>query len=406
MNGVSMCWLSVPVAGLLVSLVAAVAPANQFDLADGDRVVLVGNALIEQEQRHGYWEAALTRHYASKRITFRNLGWSGDTVWGEARAGFGTAADGFRSLKEQVASVKPTVLLVGYGANEAFAGASGLTRFQDGLDTLLDMLAESRARIVLLAPLRQENLRRPLPDPAQQNQNLALYRDALKRTALRRGFPFVDLYEMSGSATPSATLTDDGIHLTAYGYWRTAAVLEAGLGLAPISCRIDVGPGRVLESEGAQVVMQDSKLLQLRVTNRALPLAPPAGPDSARDSRESRVFRVQGLPAGRYSIQIDGRRVTQGTAAEWAKGITLTHGPEFDQAEQLRATIIAKNREYFHRWRPQNETYLFGFRRYEQGQNAREVPQFEPIVAQLEEKIAKLRQPVAHTYELLPLEGH
>ena len=80
----------------------------------------------------------------------------------------------------------------------------------------------------------------------------------------------------------------------------------------------------------------------------------------------------------------------------------LTHGPEFDQAEKLRAAIIDKNHQYFYRWRPANETYLFGFRKHEQGQNAAEIPKFDPIVEKMEADIAKLRVPVAHQYELVP----
>jgi len=67
--------------------------------------------------------------------------------------------------------------------------------------------------------------------------------------------------------------------------------------------------------------------------------------------------------------------------------------------EALRKKIQEKNRQFFHRWRPQNETYLFGFRKHEQGQNAREIPQFDPIVASHEEEISKLKQPVQRTYE-------
>jgi hypothetical protein len=70
------------------------------------------------------------------------------------------------------------------------------------------------------------------------------------------------------------------------------------------------------------------------------------------------------------------------------------------QAEKLRQTIVAKNRLYFYRWRPENETYLFGFRKYEQGKNAREIPQFDPLIAEKEKEIAKLRVPVPHVYEL------
>src|SRR5262249_40360727 len=140
----------------LLGLPAAEPPALQ--LKDGDCVVLIGSALIEREQRYGYWEAALTARFPGKSIRFRNLGWSGDNVFGEAQAGFGPAADGFRHLKEHVLSLKPTVIIVGYGTNESFDGPAGLPRFVAGLNTLLDALAPTKAQIILLSPLKQESL--------------------------------------------------------------------------------------------------------------------------------------------------------------------------------------------------------------------------------------------------------
>jgi len=59
--------------------------------------------------------------------------------------------------------------------------------------------------------------------------------------------------------------------------------------------------------------------------------------------------------------------------------------------EKLRAAIHEKNQHFFHRWRPQNDTYIFGFRKKEQGRNAVEIPQFDPLIAAKEAEIAKLR---------------
>jgi hypothetical protein len=64
------------------------------------------------------------------------------------------------------------------------------------------------------------------------------------------------------------------------------------------------------------------------------------------------------------------------------------------ESEPLRAKIVAKNRLFFHRWRPQNETYLFGFRKHEQGVNGKEVAEFDPLVAAAEKEIASLREQV------------
>ncbi len=57
----------------------------------------------------------------------------------------------------------------------------------------------------------------------------------------------------------------------------------------------------------------------------------------------------------------------------------------------LNSAIRKKNELFFHRWRPENWTYLFGFRKGEQGQNGVEIPRFDPLIAQWDARIAKLR---------------
>jgi lysophospholipase L1-like esterase len=279
---------------------AFTAPGYAFEFKDGDHVVLIGSTFIEREQRSGYWEAALTARHPDKSITFRNLGWSGDTVWGEARAEFGTAADGYKHLVEHVRAEKPTVIIVGYGTNESFAGPQGLPKFKDQLKKLLDDLSQTQARLVLISPMKMVKMPMPMPDPARANENITLYGDAIRGEAQRRSATFVDASAWLIVAGPR--LTENGLHLTAEGYRVTAALLLKALDL---------------------------------------PTAEP-------------------LPSQR--------------------------------AEKLRQAIVAKNELYFHRWRPENTTYLFGFRKYEQGQNAREIPQFDPLVAAKEKEIAQLKK--------------
>jgi lysophospholipase L1-like esterase len=87
-------------------------------------------------------------------------------------------------------------------------------------------------------------------------------------------------------------------------------------------------------------------------------------------------------------LTADGYRITA-PAAVAALGLKA---PDLDwkKLEPLRKAVVAKNELFFHRWRPQNETYLFGFRKHEQGKNAKEVAAFDPLVAKAEEEIAKL----------------
>src|SRR5690242_2466039 len=94
---------------LFVRHTAQPADSPRFALKDGDRVVLIGDTLIERDQEYGYFEARVTYGNPDKTITFRNLGWSGDTVGGIARARFGKPEEGYRHLVEHVRALEPTV---------------------------------------------------------------------------------------------------------------------------------------------------------------------------------------------------------------------------------------------------------------------------------------------------------
>lgn len=365
--------------------------AAEFELRDGDRVVLLGGTLIEREQNYGYWETMLTARNAEKNIVFRNLGWSGDTVFADARGGFGTPADGFREMQELVEALKPTVIFANYGANEAFEGAAGLSRFRNGLDALLDMLDATKARICLISPPPHEKLGPPLPDPESYNRGLAAYRDALREAAERRSYGFVDLFTLFGELNlqPGEHLTDNGVHLTAYGYWRTAEALAKGLGL----------PVQPAETEFS--IKDATSANPLRFQRGNLMAPPPAAVASAPRPAAARTITVQGLEQGVYKLMIDGKLAASASAEQWAKGVAIRSAPDDEQAEQLRQAILRKNELYFHRWRPQNVTYLLGFRKHEQGQNAKEIVQFDPLIAAEEELIRKLKTPATHACEFI-----
>lgn len=288
-------------AAAVLSLAAQPAPAAKpFAFKDGDRVVCLGSTLVEREQRYGYWESALLAANADKNITVRNLGWSGDTVHGEARGrfDFANAEKCFKQIVEPTLELKPTVLFIWYGTNEAFEGKAGLPKFEKGLEKLLDALKPANARVVLFSPTRVYAAP-GLPDPKAMNDNLALYRDAIRTIADRRGHYFADAYNRVYVTV--APVSDNGLHLNERGYEITAPLFLASLGL-------------------------------------------------------------------------DSPRVAT------------------DKLESLRQALIAKNEQFFNKWRPQNETYLFGFRKHEQGRNAKEIAEFDPFIAKAEDEIAKLRK--------------
>jgi len=59
--------------------------------------------------------------------------------------------------------------------------------------------------------------------------------------------------------------------------------------------------------------------------------------------------------------------------------------------EKLRAAILRKNEWFFHRSRPANMAYIFGFRKGEQGNNAGEIAEFDRLVTAEDARIALLR---------------
>ena len=314
--------------------------------------------------------------------------------------GFGTEADGFQHLKEHVLALKPTVIVVGYGMTDSFAGEAGLPRFKSGMNHLLDVLGETRARVVLLSPIAHEDLGRPLPDPTRHNEALRLYGAAIRAIAAERGALFIDLFELFAlTATPGVRArlnvppnTDDGIHLTAAGY--------RNLGLAVYLDLMDTRREETTISK----TMSMPRGWRFELTNARLPF--PRHLDSGQ-SREPFWLGALGLsgddlPDGRYTLSIDDQTVARGDVAASRHAFVGFHpSPELVQSERLRQTITAKNRLYFYRWRPQNETYLFGFRKHEQGNNAREIPLFDPLVEEKEKEIARLKVPVKHVYEFI-----
>ncbi len=205
---------------VLLLLAANAQAAPKFELADGDRVIFIGNTFVERDIQHNYLETLLTVAYADRNVTFRNMGWSGDTVFVPARAGSGPNK-GIDLLVDYVKDLRPTVLFIAYGMNESFEGEAGLSRFVDGYNKLLDALAPTKARLVLISPSAHEDLGLPLPDPAEHNRQLKMYTDAIEQIAAKRGANFVNLFDtlLEAKQNHKAPLTDNGIHLNSAGYF-------------------------------------------------------------------------------------------------------------------------------------------------------------------------------------------
>ena len=220
-----------------ILLLSSWASAEKLTFQDQDMVVLLGNTVIERAQKHGHLETSLTLAAGEKKLRIRNLGWSGDTVYGDARSYFGPPQRGFNRLKTDLTELKPNVIIICYGAVAAFEGKTGLPHFIDGYNRLLDMITQSAnpREIVLVSPPPAESHGAPMPDMTVHNQDLALYRDAIAALAKKRKHRFADLFKAMEDS--EVNLTDNGLHYSEKGYAVLAPRFLSAMGLTPASSK-------------------------------------------------------------------------------------------------------------------------------------------------------------------------
>lgn len=395
-------------------------PKNSWEPAHGDRVVLLGDTLIERELTYGVLETRLTSAWPDRHVTYRNLGWSADTPAGQSRASFDwnkPESGWLARLLAEVEAAQPNAVILGYGMANSFDGEAGLATFRERIHRLIDgIINQAKGRVVrfvLLGPVRHEKLGPPFPDPTPHNASLQRYNDTLREIASERGFAFVDPFTKLGDGKQSRekrAFTDNGIHLNAYGYSRLADLFELTLGWPSHAMRIGITSDHQLRpgSSGAEIteLQKRGNALSFRLRPERLPLLLRVEPREAEfhSTDPGGFLQADGLIAGLHSLQIDGDDFLTLDANRWRQGARISDSPYLEQVEALRRAILWKNELFFHRWRPQNQTYLFGFRKYEQGQNAREIPQFDPIILSAEQEIQKLRAPKAYRVDLVARE--
>jgi len=378
--------LSAGLALLPGALLRAEEASPKFELRDGDRIALVGGTFIEREQHYGFLELAIQLAAPDKAIHVRNLGWSGDTVSATSRARFGNEKEGQAHLAKTLDLVQPTVILVCYGTNEAFEGKAGLASFRTGYTTLLESLEARTQRIVMITPPAMENMGAPLPDPAPYNEKLKLYQAAVKQLAYDRGHALVDLTKLTEiifqeqTAEQSSPITDNGQHFTAEGYRTFGFLIAQHMGL-----KVPRGVSFDAADLGAETPVSIE-----------LPF-----PTDEKERYPGKIWlAIRGLQPDAHRVRIKDEQPLSAKGNSWSGGLPVPAGEIAEQIETLRQTIVRKNQLFFDRYRPQNETYLYLFRKHEQGNNAVEIPKFDPLIEAEDQKIFELKQPIVTTISI------
>lgn len=369
---------------------ARIADAAELRFADGDRVVFLGNTFAERLTHFGYLETLISARLSNLRLTFRNLGWSGDTPSLQPRP------KNFGNVHQHLGEQEADVIFLCFGMNEAFEGAEGLPKFQYDLTRFIESLAEHRyngksaPRLVLVSPIPHERLSSDLPDPTEHNRHLATYTAAMRSIAETRAILFLDLF------TPLQRLIEDdeadqltfnGIHLTQYGYWVAAHVMVEQLGLAT-----DAG-------------FSDLSATATSLPQAALPSPPPPAGARVHAALKKYLPRlvVKDLAPATYTLNIDGSEVATADHTAWAAGVDVSAAPAYQAVERLRLAIREKNETFFTRWRAVNSFYIVGDRAKPFGVKSfpPELRKLDEITAKQDEAIWRLARPLpTQTVEL------
>ena len=94
-------------------------------LQKNNTVLFYGNSMIERLTEQGELESLIQLAQPEKALHFRSLAWTGDEV------GYRLRPEGYEGhLKSLLKEWPAQLVIVGFGMNEAFNGAAGLTDFR------------------------------------------------------------------------------------------------------------------------------------------------------------------------------------------------------------------------------------------------------------------------------------
>jgi len=287
-------------------------------------------------------EATLAGTCGDKHVTFRNLGWSADTVFADSRGIFDKPDVGYLRMVEHIRAEEPTVAFICYGQNEALTAGMTPEQYSQQLNRLLDELAASGIACVLVSPHELLPPPRPIPSPARFNSKIKVYSDATASVAQSRGLLFVDLF--SDFANRMREI-DYEIH----PFFKLPPELE----------RQTDNP-----SDMAVSIYRSFSENVMHFTEHGYVCA-------SAIVRE----RLLEIPASLPVVVVDPKSHSVGSDAGHVRNVRWNP----DDTKLVTFDLQQK--------------YLFGFRKHEQGNNAADIAKFDPLILELEKQIHEPRQP-------------
>lgn len=350
---------------VLLAMSAARSRAQELTLHDGDRVVFYGDSITAQRLYTRFVEDFVLTRNPRMHVTFWNAGIPGDTVYG------GYTGDMPARLKRDVLPHQPTVITIMLGMNDGYYMAFNqkyLDIYKDGYRKLLDALQSGfpAARVTLISATPYDEVTHGT-EFANYNEVVSRHSAFAKELAASSHLGFSDFNQAVTNALNAGTrknaslaplLVPDRIHPAEASHWIMAATLARSWGFSPVvsSLRLDAAEGKTIAAENTQVA--DLKILngtlQWTQTDNALPL--PLQLDDAMiqfvlsvsdlAAMDRQLLSVIGLPALRYALKIDGKKIASFAREEISSGVNLAlyATPMENQAKSVDGIELKRTR--------------------------------------------------------------
>lgn len=227
--------------------------APLLDVNKDDHIVLIGNNLCARMMQFGHFETELHLRYPDYQLFIRNMCDGGNTAGFRPHSGrfspwafpgaeqfqtelanFSNSQGHFETPDQWLSRLKADIILAFFGYNESFAGAAGLTNFEAELEAFIQHTSiqeyngTSTPQLVLVSPIAFQDLsdKYDLPNGEKENENLAMYAEAMRKIAVKYQVPFVDVFHPSQEwFATGQQLTIDGCQFNDLGYQKFSQLI-------------------------------------------------------------------------------------------------------------------------------------------------------------------------------------
>jgi lysophospholipase L1-like esterase len=423
----------------IVGLGGAAEAAARVQFRDGDTIVFLGDSITQQRLYTTYIESYLLTRYPKRKLTFRNSGWGGDTIWLRQRtqgtdmsdaklfAATGDERDRMvvrmvrHGLERDVLPLKPSVVLINFGMNDSRKLDAGLPVFARAFAEVLLQLRSAGIRPVLLTSSPEERAEQYQPAGSRFNPMLEKYAAIVQALAEQQDLPFadqfhpyIDLVDRARRKDPGFKTMPDRVHPFPSGHLVMAWGVLSGLRADPLVSEVTIDPrgsgnARTRRAEVKDLAVRDGVITFTR-EDQCLPLPLPAEAPVVLphapilQELSQHMLRVVAPTARSYELRIDGQKVGTAASADLTAGWNLTAAatPEAARAKALMEKVVAKNNLFFNRWRQVLVPALVAKRENDAAVKS-QLAQFDRRIAEAEAEIETARKPAPHRYELRPI---